>query len=62
MSFVSFAAVTLPETTEELLSSAESVSRMRGVMALCEGVEPHKMHLVARSLARQSEASFDRLQ
>jgi hypothetical protein len=53
--FVSFAALTMPERTEELLASAESASRMRGVMELCERVQPNRMQLVVRSPARRSE-------
>ena len=53
--FVSYAAVTMPEETEELLAGAESASRMRGVMELCERVQPHRMRVVVRSSARQSE-------
>lgn len=49
--FVSVAALTMPERTEELLASAESASRMRRVMELCERVQPHRMQLVAHASA-----------
>jgi hypothetical protein len=53
--FISYAALTMPEKTEELLASAESASRMRGVMEMCERVQPHRMRVVVRSSARPSE-------
>jgi hypothetical protein len=53
--FVSYAALTMPERTEELLASAESASRMRSVMELCERVQPHRMQVVARPSAQESE-------
>jgi hypothetical protein len=53
--FVSYAVLMMPERTEELLASAESASRMRGVMDLCERVQPHRMQLVARASARRGE-------
>jgi hypothetical protein len=56
--FVSYAALMMPERTEELLASAESASRMQSVMELCKRVQPHRMQLVAQSDSGLPQASF----
>jgi len=53
--FVSYAALTVPERIEELLASAESASRMRSVIELCERVQPHRMQLAAHATAEQED-------